>query len=217
MLRSFVASAAASTATPGSLLSSRSTRLVSRHADVMKVAAATAVRARSSMPAEATGLSTRREPYQTASMLDIGSRRIFNEELDAFREMARRYFNERVQPFHEEWENAGSLSREAWQEAGAAGLLGVATPEAYGGQGDSILGAAIVWEEQQYVNASGPGWALHSDIVMPYIVNYGTEEQKQRWLPAMASGDLIGAIAMTEPGAGSDLQGVKTTAGEFCG
>jgi long-chain-acyl-CoA dehydrogenase len=116
-----------------------------------------------------------------------------------------------VLPFHAKWEEEGQISRECWKQAGAAGLLGCATAEKYGGAGADHLYAAIVWEEQSYSGCTGPGFALHSDIVMPYIENYGTEAQKLKFLPKLASGEWIGAIAMTEPGAGSDLQGVKTS------
>merc|ERR1719506_2310768 len=91
-------------------------------------------------------------------------------------------------------------------------MLGVMTPEEYGGLGLDCKYSAVVWEEQSYTGCTGPGFALHSEIVIPYLYNYGTEEQKQRMLPKLVSGEWIGAIAMTEPGAGSDLQGVKTTA-----
>ena len=89
-----------------------------------------------------------------------------------------------------------------WERAGENGLLGVATPEEFGGIGADFLMSAIVMEEQAYVNCSGPGWALHSDIVMPYITHYGSKEQIEKFIPDMTAGKKIGAIAMTEPGAG---------------
>ena len=104
------------------------------------------------------------------------------------------------------------VPREIWKKAGDMGLLCVTVPEEYGGLGLDVLYAAVMWEEQSYANCTGPGWFLHSEIVAPYIVHYGTEEQKQHYLPAMVGGDKIGAIAMTEPGAGSDLAGMRTTA-----
>ena len=91
-------------------------------------------------------------------------------------------------------------------------MLCVTMPEEYGGAGLDVLYAAVCWEEQSYAGTSGPGWFLHSEIVAPYILHYGSEEQKQRYLPRMATGEIITAIAMTEPGAGSDLQGMATTA-----
>jgi len=147
--------------------------------------------------------------------MDIGARRIFNEEHDAFRETCRQFYAEEVTPeLHREWEKAGHVPRELWKKAGEIGMLGVNTPEEYGGLGVDIMFAAITWEEQCYAKGSptGPGFPLHSDIVMPYLNHYGTEEQKQKYLPGMCTGDLIGAIAMTEPGAGSDLQGIRTNA-----
>jgi alkylation response protein AidB-like acyl-CoA dehydrogenase len=104
------------------------------------------------------------------------------------------------------------VPKDLWKEAGANGMLCVTMPEKYGGSGLDITFAAVNWEEQSYANTSGPGWSLHSEIVAPYVLHYGTEEQKQKYLPKMASGECITAIAMTEPGAGSDLQGMRTTA-----
>ncbi|XP_054634748.1 long-chain specific acyl-CoA dehydrogenase, mitochondrial [Dunckerocampus dactyliophorus] len=156
--------------------------------------------------------STRLETSIAKNLTDIGTRRIFNADHDIFRQSARRFFQEEVVPHHEEWEKAGHVSREVWEKAGERGLLGVMVPEECGGIGGDLLSAAITWEEQMYSNCSGPGFALHSDIVMPYIVKYGTKEQIKRFLPEMTSGKCICAIAMTEPGAGSDLQGVRTYA-----
>ncbi|KAJ7412006.1 hypothetical protein WISP_99558 [Willisornis vidua] len=154
----------------------------------------------------------RLEPSSAKTLMDIGTRRIFSSEHDIFRESARKFFQEEVLPFHAEWEKNGQVSRELWEKAGQQGLLGVAIAEKHGGIGADILSSAIVWEEQMYVNCTGPGFSLHSDIVMPYIANYGSEEQIKRFIPQMVAGKCIGAIAMTEPGAGSDLQGVRTYA-----
>ena len=104
------------------------------------------------------------------------------------------------------------MSRELWEKAGEQGLLGVDTPAEAGGIGGDFKDAAIIMEEQSYINCSGPGFALHSQIVLPYIFKYGTPEQIERLVPDLVSGKKIGAIAMTEPGAGSDLQGVRTFA-----
>lgn len=156
----------------------------------------------------------RPEPQCGASLLDIGTRRIFNEEHDMFRSMARKFFEEEVKPFHEDWEKLGHVSRDVWLKAGELGLLGAATSDKYGGAGCDAKYAAIVWEEQSYSLCTGPGFSLHSDIVMPYIENIGTEKQKEEILPKMAAGEWIGAIAMTEPAAGSDLAGMKTVAKE---
>lgn len=126
------------------------------------------------------------------------------------RDMTRKYFDEHVKPHHNKWEEEGNVSKECWTTAGELGLLATTVPEKYGGLGADILTAAIVWEEQSYSGCSGPGFAMHSDIVAPYIVRYGTEDQKHKFLPKMVSGECIGALAMTEPGAGSDVQGIKT-------
>lgn len=154
----------------------------------------------------------RPEPSQCTNLMQIGTRRIFDSDQDMFRESVRDFFNTKVVPFHAEWEKNGEISRECWKQAGELGILGVTTPSEYGGADATALEAAIVWEEQCYTGCTGPGFALHSDICMPYIYKYGTEEQKKKYLPKLCSGEWIAAIAMTEPGAGSDLQGVKTHA-----
>lgn len=148
----------------------------------------------------------RLECFQSGRFTDIGTRRLFASEHDMFRESCRKFFQEEVLPHHANWEEAGEVSREVWLKAGETGLLGINTPDKYGGIGGDWLSAAIVHEEQSYVNCSGPGFALHSDIVMPYITKYGTPEQIEKYIPDMTAGKKIGAIAMTEPGAGSDLQ-----------
>lgn len=125
--------------------------------------------------------------------------------------MCRKFFNDKVVPFHTQWEQDGAVSREVWRQAGENGLLGVTVPEELGGVGADKLSAAVVWEEQSYSGCTGPGFALHSDIVIPYIVNYGTEYQKNRFLPKLLSGEWIGAIAMTEPSVGSDLANLRTS------
>src|SRR5919107_908104 len=111
------------------------------------------------------------------------------------------------------WERDGIVPRSLWAQAGEAGLLCFDVPEAYGGPGvDDFRYNVILSEEQTRAGVSGPGFSVHSDIIVPYITGIGTEEQKRRWLPGCVSGETITAIAMTEPGAGSDLQGVRTTA-----
>ncbi|NP_957475.1 long-chain specific acyl-CoA dehydrogenase, mitochondrial [Danio rerio] len=159
-----------------------------------------------------TAAPFRPETSMAKTLMDIGTRRIFSEEHDLFRQNVRRFFQEEVAPYHAQWEKAGEVSREVWEKAGEHGLLGVYTPEEHGGIGGDLLSAAIVWEEQMYSNCSGPGFSLHSEIVMPYISHYGSKAQIERYIPQMAAGKCIGAIAMTEPGAGSDLQGAKTFA-----
>lgn len=151
-------------------------------------------------------------PCQAEFLNSLGARDIYTSDHDMFRESARKFFDKEVVPFHAEWETAGHVPRELWKSAGDNGLLCVTMPEKYGGPGADVLHANIVWEEQGYSLCTGPGFALHSEIVAPYILNYGTEDQKMKFLPKLASGESISAIAMSEPGAGSDLQGVRTNA-----
>jgi alkylation response protein AidB-like acyl-CoA dehydrogenase len=139
-------------------------------------------------------------------------RDLFGEEHGIFRDSVRRFVDEEIMPNHDKWEKEGQISREAWLKAGEMGFLCASMPEEYGGAGTDRLYSIILMEELSRAGASGPGFGLHSEIVAPYINRYGSEEQKRRYLPKMASGEMIGAIAMTEPGTGSDLQGVKTTA-----
>jgi acyl-CoA dehydrogenase len=129
-----------------------------------------------------------------------------------FRDAVRRFVDREVAPYHEQWEKDGVVSRELWQKAGAAGFLCPTIPTEYGGPGGDFLHSTIIIEELARRVLSGPGFRLHSDIAGPYILRYGSEEQKQRWLPAMSSGETIAALAMTEPGAGSDLQAMRTYA-----
>ena len=123
-----------------------------------------------------------------------------------------RFLAERWVPRAAEFRAAGCMGPEVWREAGANGLLCVSTPEAYGGGGGDFGHEAVLLIEQSRANLSGWGGGLHSAIVAPYLLHYGTDDQKQRWLPRMARGELITAIAMTEPGTGSDLQAVRSTA-----
>jgi len=140
------------------------------------------------------------------------ARELFGEEHDMFRDTARRFFEAEVAPHHRAWEKAGVAPRSVWLKAGEAGLLCVALPGEYGGAGADRIASAVLIEEQARLGLSGPGFSTHSDIVAPYILNYGTEAQKRRWLPKMASGEMIGAIVLTEPSAGSDLRAIRTTA-----
>ncbi|XP_076031597.1 long-chain specific acyl-CoA dehydrogenase, mitochondrial-like [Oratosquilla oratoria] len=149
---------------------------------------------------------------QAPTMMDIGTRTIFNEDHDILRSSVRKFFQEEVLPHHAEWEKKGEITRECWEKAGEQGMLGTDTPAEAGGIGGDFKDAAIIMEEQSYCNCSGPGFALHSQIVMPYITHYGTPEQIDKFIPDMTAGLKIGAIAMTEPGAGSDLQGIRTYA-----
>lgn len=139
-------------------------------------------------------------------------RHLMQPEHEAFRRTARRFFETEVAPHGEQFERDGHIPRALWNRAGEVGLLCTAIPEEYGGMGGDRLFSAVVMEEQARVLASAPGFAVHSDIVAPYLLHYGTEAQKHAYLPRLTTGELVGAIAMTEPGAGSDLQGIKTRA-----
>ena len=140
------------------------------------------------------------------------ARTLFNEELDLFRKSVRDFFAKEIIPHHDKWEEQGHISREAWLKTGEQGFLLTEVPEEFGGAGVDFRYSAILMEELAHSGCSGPGFALHSDIVAPYILHQANDEQKKRWFPKMASGELISAIAMTEPGTGSDLQAVTTTA-----
>ena len=137
---------------------------------------------------------------------------ILDQEHEDFRRTVRAFMEKEVVPFHDEWEKDGQVSREVWTKAGEAGLLCSHIPEEYGGMAADFLYSTVVIEEIGRLGLTGIGFSLHSDIVAPYILHYGSEAQKQYYLPKLVSGELVTAIAMTEPGAGSDLQGVKTTA-----
>ncbi|MGZ8744800.1 MAG: acyl-CoA dehydrogenase family protein, partial [Nocardioides sp.] len=138
---------------------------------------------------------------------------IYEQEHDDFRRTARAFLEKEVVPFHATWEQDGQVSREVWAKAGATGLLCFDVDEEYGGAGvRDFRYNMVLAEEMCRVGASGPGFPVHTDIIVPYISQLGTAEQKARWLPGLVSGEIISAIAMTEPGAGSDLQGIKTSA-----
>jgi acyl-CoA dehydrogenase len=139
-------------------------------------------------------------------------RTLFSAEHETFRDSVRRFMAGEVAPHDERWQEQGFADREVWRKAGANGFLCPTMPEAYGGSGADKLYSVILFEEQARANNSSLGFGLHSEIVAPYLLNYGSEALKKRYLPKMASGEMIGAIAMSEPGAGSDLQAVKTSA-----
>ena len=140
-------------------------------------------------------------------------RTIFEPEHDAFRESVRAFCDKEIVPHHKEWEAAGIVPRELWLEAGKQGFLGFMVPEEYGGGGQrDFRFNAVLIEELTRCGASGPGFGVHTDINSAYLLDLTNDEQRARWLPGFASGELITAIAMTEPGAGSDLQGIATTA-----
>jgi alkylation response protein AidB-like acyl-CoA dehydrogenase len=140
-------------------------------------------------------------------------RDIFEAEHTAFRETVRTFLAREAVPHHEQWEAEGQVDRAVWKAAGAAGLLGTDVPEEYGGGGvDDFRYNAVVTEEISRAGTTGLGFSLQNDVVAPYLLRLATEEQKRRWLPGFCSGEIITAIAMTEPGTGSDLQGITTTA-----
>ncbi len=142
-------------------------------------------------------------------------RTLFEDEHDLFRDSVRRFIAAELAPHHDEWQRAGLADRSLFTRAGAHGFLGMAVPEQYGGGGvDDFRYNLVITEEVQHggINAAGLGWTLHNDIVLPYFLSLCTHEQKQRWLPGICSGELITAVAMTEPGIGSDLASMSTTA-----
>lgn len=139
-------------------------------------------------------------------------RTLFQPDHQAFANSFRRFIEKEVTPLHADWEDQGYVAREVWSQAGANGFLCMSLPEEYGGAGADKLYSVAQMEELARAGTTGIGFGLHSEIVAPYILHYGTEAQKQKYLPQMASGAMVGAIAMSEPAAGSDLQGIKTTA-----
>jgi alkylation response protein AidB-like acyl-CoA dehydrogenase len=140
-------------------------------------------------------------------------RDLFTEDHEAFRESVRTFIDREVAPHHEQWEDDGVVSREVWRAAGRQGLLGYFVDEAYGGGGtDDYRYGVVIAEELARGGFSGAAFPLHNDIIGPYLQRLATDEQRQRWLPGFCTGEIITAIAMTEPGAGSDLQGIRTSA-----
>ncbi len=140
-------------------------------------------------------------------------RTLFEAEHESFRESVRTFMEKEVVPHHEQWERDGIVPREVWLKAGEQGILGFMMPEEFGGGGVIDFRYNVVLQEElTRVGASGVGFPLHTDLVSGYLLSYATDEQKQRWLPKFVTGEMITAIAMTEPGTGSDLQGIKTTA-----
>ncbi|MDN5931837.1 MAG: acyl-CoA dehydrogenase family protein [Pseudonocardia sp.] len=140
-------------------------------------------------------------------------RDIFDADHDAFRDLVRTFLTREVLPHHDQWEADGQVDRAVWKSAGAAGLLGTDVPEEFGGGGvDDFRYNCVVTEEITRAGTSGLGFPLQNDVIAPYLLRLATPEQKRRWLPGFCSGEIITAIAMTEPGTGSDLQGIATTA-----
>jgi len=138
-------------------------------------------------------------------------RRVFRDDHELFRDQVRRFVASEIAPHYAEWEKAGVTPRALWKRAGDEGLLNCALPDPYGLGGD-FGHSAVVIEALAHANFLGIGFSIHSDMVSPYLLNFGTDAQKDRWLPAMTRGDIIGAIALTEPGAGSDLKAIRTRA-----
>src|SRR5690606_22502203 len=143
------------------------------------------------------------------------SRPLFEAEHEDFRKTVRTFFEREVTPHHDQWEKDGIVPRELWLKAGESGSLCMDVAEEYGGAGVADFRYNVVLsEEQTRAGAAGPGFSVHTDIIVPYLSSLATDEQKQRWLPGCVSGETITAIAMTEPGAGSDLQGIRTHAAD---
>jgi alkylation response protein AidB-like acyl-CoA dehydrogenase len=140
-------------------------------------------------------------------------RTVFNEDHEAFRDAIRSFIEAEVAPVYEDWENAGHPPRDFYYKLGELGVFGIQVPEEYGGAGEtSFKYQAVVSEECARAGVSFGGYGVHVNLVLPYLLKYGNEEQKKRWLPAFVSGEMMTAIAMTEPGTGSDLAGMQTTA-----
>ncbi|MYG12727.1 MAG: acyl-CoA dehydrogenase [Gammaproteobacteria bacterium] len=139
-------------------------------------------------------------------------RTIFSEDHELYRDAVRKFIEAEITPFHDRWEKDGVVPRELWIKAGRAGVLCSNVSEEYGGPGADFLYNVVLHEELAKAMATGPGFAIHSDMVATYIYRFGTEEQKRTWLPKMVSGEAIGALGLTEPGAGSDLKAIQTRA-----
>ncbi|MFI0743373.1 acyl-CoA dehydrogenase family protein [Streptomyces sp. NPDC021100] len=140
-------------------------------------------------------------------------RTVFNEDHEAFRETIRAFIAAEVVPYYDDWREAGQAPRDFYKKLGELGVFGIEVPEEYGGAGEtSFKYQAVITEECARAAVSFGGSSVHTALVLPYLLEYATEEQKRRWLPPFVSGDMMTAIAMTEPGTGSDLAGMKTTA-----
>jgi alkylation response protein AidB-like acyl-CoA dehydrogenase len=137
-------------------------------------------------------------------------RKVFRDDHEMFREQARRFIDKEITPHLDQWEKDGIVPRDIWLKAGTAGLLCTTVPEEYGGPGGDYGHSAVMIEELARVNATAVGFTTHSEIVANYIVAYGNDEQKQRWLPGMVSGEIIGVLGLSEPSIGSDLRAMRT-------
>jgi acyl-CoA dehydrogenase len=138
-------------------------------------------------------------------------RKVLREDHEMFRDQVRRFVDREITPFHAEWEHQGYVPKSVWLKAGMEGLLCVMAPEAFGGAGGDYGHSAVLIEELARANATAVGFTTHSEIVANYVVAYGNDEQKRRWLKPMIAGDMIAVIAMTEPGIGSDLRSMRTS------
>ena len=139
-------------------------------------------------------------------------RTIFTEAHEMFRDSVQKFIEREITPYHEQWEKEGQVSRELWLKAGEAGLLCPNVSEEYGGLNADFMYNVVITEEIARAGATGPGFAVHSDMAATYIDSFGSDEQKKKWLPKMISGECIAALGLTEPGAGSDLKEIRTTA-----
>jgi acyl-CoA dehydrogenase/long-chain-acyl-CoA dehydrogenase len=144
--------------------------------------------------------------------LDFPASAWMDQELEMLADACKQFYERECAPHYDQWEEAGSVGRDLWLKAGEMGLLGAEVPEEYGGIGGTFAHDAVIAYQGNLAGIDGWGGGLHNSIVIPYLLHYGSEDQKQAILPRMISGELIGAIAMTEPGAGSDLQNIKTRA-----
>jgi alkylation response protein AidB-like acyl-CoA dehydrogenase len=158
-------------------------------------------------------IANQKKKIMTNTLTRNQERTIFEEEHQMFRDAVRAFIEKEIKPYHTEWEKAGLVSRDIWLKAGAQGFLCMDLPEEYGGLGiKDFRYNAIITEELTRAGAHGPGFVLQNDVMAPYFITYFNEEQKSRWMEGVISGEIITAIAMTEPGTGSDLAGVRTTA-----
>jgi len=139
-------------------------------------------------------------------------RTLFSSEHELFRDTVRKFIEREIAPHHAKWEHDGIVPRDLWLKAGEAGMLCCTIPEEYGGLGLDYLFDVVVFEEMARSGFTGPGFLIHCDLVATYVKSFGTEEQKQQWLPKMVSGEAIGSLGMTEPHAGSDLKAIRTRA-----
>ena len=144
--------------------------------------------------------------------MDLFTRSFFTAEHREFREQVRRFVAARIAPFHAQWEEAGCVPREIFREAGALGMLCCTVASEWGGSGADYLFTVVALEEMADAHAPGPGFGIHSEMATPYVSNFGSARQKAHWLPRLVSGDAIAGVALTEPGAGSDLKRIRTRA-----